>query len=234
MSCFNRPVEQTSSVNALSSVGLYVCERNKDRSNQKRSWGIEANEAREMYLKIYSAVDKIDLMLLGWDVSYCSWKWWHAPTRHAKAIAMGMAYNFYAQCSEGGVDPNWKVTPISAQKFRQKLSSQMANYKASDLMYPRDEKMHGVTHKNKQRRGMNEAATIKCKDNIMRVSYEQYFLEKTPKRGKKTRLCVNNMQLFKEHVNSMKKVHKSTCQMCGEITCMKVSSVTRMYVLEGQ
>jgi hypothetical protein len=44
------------------------------------------------------------------------------------------------QCSEGGVDPNWKVTPISATKFRQKLSSQMVNYKGLDLMYPGDDK----------------------------------------------------------------------------------------------
>jgi hypothetical protein len=51
--------------------------------------------------------------------------------------------------------------------------------------------------------------------------YEQYVLEKTPKKGKKTRLCANNMQLFQEHMNSMKKVHKSKSQMCREITYMK-------------
>ncbi len=72
-----------------------------------------------------------------------------------------------------------------------------------------------ATQKNKNRHGMNESATMKSKDNIKRVSYEQYVIKKTPKRGKKRRLCcANNMQLFKEHMNSMKKVHKSTCQMC--------------------
>jgi hypothetical protein len=30
------------------------------------------NEARETYLKSYSAVDKIDQMLLGWKVNYRS------------------------------------------------------------------------------------------------------------------------------------------------------------------
>ena len=75
--------------------------------------------------------------------------------------------------------------------------------------------MRGATHKkNKHKHGMNESATMKCKDNVKRVSYEQYVLEKTPKQGKKARLCANKMQLFKEHMNSMKKVHKSTCQMC--------------------
>jgi hypothetical protein len=56
------------SVNALSSVELYVREQNKGKGNQKRTWGIEMNEAPETYLKTYSAVDKIDQMLLGWDV----------------------------------------------------------------------------------------------------------------------------------------------------------------------
>ncbi len=56
------------SVNALSSEELYVREQNKGRRNQKRTWGIEMNEAREIYLKTYSAIDKIDQMLLGWDV----------------------------------------------------------------------------------------------------------------------------------------------------------------------
>jgi hypothetical protein len=72
---------------------------------QKRTWGIEMNEARERYLKNYSAVDKIDQMLLGWDLSYRSWRWGHAPTRHAKAIAMSMAYSLYLQCAKGTVDP---------------------------------------------------------------------------------------------------------------------------------
>jgi hypothetical protein len=52
-----------STVNALSSVDLYVQDCSKGRGQQKRTWGIEMNEARETYLKNYSAVDKIDQML---------------------------------------------------------------------------------------------------------------------------------------------------------------------------
>jgi len=51
------------SVNAISSVELYLRERNKGKGNQKRSWGIEMNDVRETYLKTYSADDKIDQML---------------------------------------------------------------------------------------------------------------------------------------------------------------------------
>jgi hypothetical protein len=58
-----------STVNALSLVILCVRDRSKGRGQQKRTWGIEMNEAQETYLKNYSAVDKIDQMLLGWDLS---------------------------------------------------------------------------------------------------------------------------------------------------------------------
>ncbi len=83
--------------------GKYICHAmpagNKGRGPQKRTWGIEMNETQETYLKNYSVVDKIDQMLLGWNLTYRSWRWWHAPTRHAKVIAMSMAYSFYLQCS---------------------------------------------------------------------------------------------------------------------------------------
>ena len=84
-----------STVNALLLVDLYGHDCSKGGGQQKRTWGIEMNKAQETYLKNYSAVDKIDQMLLGWDLTYRSWRWWHAPTRHAKAIAMSMAYSWY-------------------------------------------------------------------------------------------------------------------------------------------
>jgi hypothetical protein len=122
------------SVNAFSSVELYVHERNTGK--EKRSWGIEMNEAHETYLKTYSAVDKIDQMLLGWDVTCKSRRWWHAPTRHAKAIAMSMAYYLYQHCAEGSVDLDWKVVAVSGPKFRQKMSLQMVQYRPSEMKYP--------------------------------------------------------------------------------------------------
>jgi hypothetical protein len=64
-----------SMVNSLSLVDLYVRDCNKGRGQQKRTWGIEMNKAQETYLKNYSAVDKIDQMLLGWDFTYRSWRW---------------------------------------------------------------------------------------------------------------------------------------------------------------
>ena len=213
-----------SSVNALSSVSLYVRERNKGRGSGKRRWGIEMNEARETYLKNYSAVDKIDQMLLGWDVTYKSWKWWHAPMRHGKAIALSMAYQLYLQCAEGGVDPEWKVTPVSGPQFCQKLSKQMVTYRPSELYYPGDEKMREATIKKKGMRGKDNddgVHTVEIDKNTRRVAYDKYLDVKTPARGKKSRLCSGNLALLKEHINSMHTTHAGACKMCGDRTFMK-------------
>jgi hypothetical protein len=56
-------------------------------------------------------------MLLGWEIKHKSWRWWHAPMRHAKAIEMSMAYSLYLQCAEGSVDPDWKAVAVSGPRF---------------------------------------------------------------------------------------------------------------------
>jgi hypothetical protein len=174
-----------STVNALSLVDLYVQDRSKGRGQQKKTWGIEMNEAGKTYLKNYSAVDKIDQMLLNWDLSYRSWTWWHAPTRHAKAIAMSMAYFLYLQCAKGTVDPEWKVTPVLGPRFFQKMSLQMVQYKSSILHYPGDEKMRNTTQMKKRKHGTSKVGVIQCDDHIKRVSYLQYIDEKKPRGAKK-------------------------------------------------
>jgi hypothetical protein len=175
-----------STANALLLVDLCVHDCSKGRGQQKRTWGIEMNEAQETYLKNYSAVlDKIDQMLLGWDFTYRSWRWWHAPTRYAKAIAMSMAYSLYLQCAKGTVDPEWKVTPVPGPRFWQKMSPQMAQYKCSNLHYPRDEKMHKNTQMNKKKHGTSDIGLIKCNDHIKRVSYLLYLDEKNHEEEKR-------------------------------------------------
>jgi DNA-directed RNA polymerase subunit RPC12/RpoP len=216
-----------SGVNALLELGLYVRERNRGRGENKRRWAIEMNEARDTYLKTYSAVDKIDQTLLNYNINYRSWKWWHAPMRHAKAIAMSMAYHLYVQCCEGGVDPEWKMKPVASTRFKQELSSQMVQYKAWNKKYPGDEMMRGATQRNKNKRGgadTNEevVSLVRCNDREIRVSYEQYEKEKKQVRnGKKPRLCSDNLELLKEHIQSMTKVHPAACAYCGKKIVMK-------------
>ena len=208
-----------STVNSLSKVGLYVRQREKGRGASKRIWAIEMNEARETYLKTYSAVDKIDQMLKDWYLHYCTWRWWHAPTRHGKAIAKSMAYSIYLQCAEGKVDPDWKLAnPMSGPAFRQQMSRQMCEYRAVNLQYPGNEKMRASTQTNRRKRRCRDDTLELCDDERFRVSYNHYLDKKLP-RGLKSRLCSDNLTLLKEHLHSFEKAGKGICQVCGKKEC---------------
>ncbi len=129
------------------------------------------------------------------------------------------------------MDPEWKVTPVSGPRFWQKMSLQMVQYKCSKLHYPGDEKMRKNTQMNKKKHGTSEIGLIKCDNHIKRVSYLLYLDEKKLQGGKKTRLCAGNMTLLKQHMNSMKRVHLATCQMCGKKHTWRVRYARSMFVL---
>ncbi len=74
---------------------------------------------------------------------------------------------------------------------------------------------------NKKKRGTSKIGLIECDNHIKRVSYSQYLDEKKTQGANKTRLCTGNMMLLKQHLNSMKRVHLATCQMCGKKTYME-------------
>jgi hypothetical protein len=141
-----------------------------------------------------------------------------------------MAYSLYLQCAKGTMDPEWKVTPVSGPRLCQKMSLQMVQYKSSNLHYPGDEKMHNTTQMKKRKCGTSKVGVIKCDNHIKRVSYLQYLDEKQPRGAKKTRLCAGNMMLLEEHLNSMKRVHLASCQMCGKKHTWSVRSARSMFV----
>ncbi len=45
-----------------------------------------------------------------------------------------------------------------------------------------------------------------------------------------TRLCTGNMTLLKQHLNSMKRVHLETCQMCGKKHTLSVRYARSIFV----
>jgi hypothetical protein len=68
---------------------------------------------------------------------------------------------------------------------------------------------------------MNGDVLVECDDHIKRVSYSKYLDEKQPRKGKESRLCSGNMALLKKHLNIMKRVHGTSCNMCGKHTFME-------------
>ena len=61
--------------NALRELKLFVRERLRGRGDSKRAWAIEMNEGRELYLKTYSGVGKIDQLLKEWTCKMRTFCW---------------------------------------------------------------------------------------------------------------------------------------------------------------
>jgi hypothetical protein len=140
-----------SSVNSLPKTSLYVAQRERGRGEQKRYWGIEMNDARELYFKTYGIIDTLDKYISNANIGYRSWKYWHAAMNHAKAMGLAVAYDMYKECAEGGLDPDWKVSkPVSYHKFHDSLSRQMLQWDPAHQLYPGDKNMRRVKQLNKR------------------------------------------------------------------------------------
>jgi len=57
-------------VNSLNECQLYVTPKERGRKQYKRHWAIEMNEARELYLKTYGAVDRMDHYIKNCNMGY--------------------------------------------------------------------------------------------------------------------------------------------------------------------
>ena len=58
------------SVNALNELTLYLGCKERGRGSNKRQWGIEMNEARELYLHTYGTIDRMDHLIQNCNMSY--------------------------------------------------------------------------------------------------------------------------------------------------------------------
>ena len=60
-----------------------------------------------------------------------SWKCWHAPMNHAKALAVTTTHDMHVECAEGKLNKEWKVEPVTFHRFRGKLDIQMMKCSAT-------------------------------------------------------------------------------------------------------
>jgi hypothetical protein len=61
---------------------------------------------------------------------------------HGKTLALVVAYDMYLECTEGDLEPSWKVEkPMDFWSFWEKLSEQMLQYKPTHHKYPGDANM---------------------------------------------------------------------------------------------
>jgi hypothetical protein len=212
-----------STVNALQTNRLFVAQRERGRGEYKRWWGIEMNQARELYLKTYGVIDTLDKYVSSANFGYRSWKYWHAPMNHAKAMVAAVAYDMYKECAEGNLDSDWKLAPkevASYHKFRDILSKQLLQWDPAYQMYPGDSGMRRVTQMKKSRRRTELFRQVDLLENYEdSISLDDF---KKGKDGENSRLC-GDLCAFRKHCTSVIKQgsggrgnHALKCQSCGQ------------------
>ena len=140
----------------------FVLMRQKERgvgvNNQK--WGIEMNNAQQLYLMTYGVIDTIDtidVLIKKCDMYYRSWKYWHSAKNHFLALAVVVAYDMYKECKSEAfeefdlTEEQAKRSLLNFHEFREKLSTQGLKYHPKDQRYPGDSRMRPNTQLNKKR-----------------------------------------------------------------------------------
>jgi hypothetical protein len=220
-----------STVNALSSCTKSIRRRERGRGNSKRHWGIEMNDARALYLGSYYRIDCIDHLIQNARIFYRSWKYWHSPVLHGKALAVVVAYDMYLECCEGKLNAEWKIEkPLNFWSFRENLSEQMLAYKPTHRRYPGDQNMmsthRGTTTTSSSSirgRGRPSRSQSPASDvtPIGRVTKEQLTLQSkrraTTGQPPHSRLC-GDLTHIQQHINSAVTALKrpKVCAVCGE------------------
>lgn len=215
-----------SGVNNLASCKLSVSRRDRGVGDNKRTWGIEWNEARGTYLKTYWAVDNVDHMIKNAAISYKCWKYWHAPFNHAHAMVVIAAYDMYRYCSAGLGDKDWFVEPskrMSFREFRLKLSEQMLQWDPAagllpgDVLFRYNKKLSNKQRDNKRK---SESLEYEC-DGVTEANYS------LAKSDKRQRLC-GDLDVLIEHTESMvRKTNSVACEVCGKGTLWRCGKCSK-------
>jgi hypothetical protein len=214
-----------SMVNAINNCSMFIRRKERGTGENKRYWGIEMNDARTLYLKSYYRIDCMDHMIKNARLFYRSWKYWHSPMLHGKALALVVAYDMYLEVAEGKLMPEWKVEePLDFWRFREQLSKQMLAYKPSNRSYPGDSRMRASTQQSSRQRQV----TTKRGPGRPRKGDEQQPTESesdqvtkrdlhVASQGPKARLC-GDLSLLKKHIDGVStgRKHPKICVVCGE------------------
>jgi hypothetical protein len=225
--------QSTSSCN----ISTVIRRRERGRGNNKRYWGIEMNDAMTLYLGSYYRIDCIDHLIQNARIFYRSWKYWHSPVLHGKALAVVVSYDMYLECCEGKLNAEGKIEKsFNFWRFREKLSEQMLAYKPIDRLYPGDQNMQVSTKQSSRHRGTTTTPSPRIRGPgrpsrsqspasdvapIGRVTKEQLTLQSrrraTTGQTPHSRLC-GDLTHLQQHINlavtALK--HPKVCHVCGE------------------
>jgi hypothetical protein len=230
-------------VNALNEIRHYITIKERGREangTPKQSWGIEMNNARELYLKTYGAVDSLDLMIKRCRIGYQSFKYWHSPKNHALAMAVCVAYDMYKEClTDGNAQEYWKLSEQEMRKakkelmsfysFQDKLSLQGLQYDPVQQCYPGDKDLRGEVavlmtdeRGHERKRKLDDTTRTEATSRGI-LTQEQYTEIKKKEHLLGSRFC-GDLTKLKYHTASKESLkHKLNCAVCGETTYVRCS-----------
>ena len=197
-------------VNNLPSLSLYVSEKSRGRGKNKRKWGVEMNEAREIYLKHYSGVDAADHMIKNAGIRFISRKYWHAPYLHILSLAVVASYDMYQECCDGELNEDWRIPEkerMSFSSFRLLLSEQMLAYSPLNKRYCGDHRFRGNTKLTKKRRRASDMSESSYPD--IGVTLENLEV------ARQSRLCEESPRMRSHFTNIVKANNAKPCEVCG-------------------
>jgi hypothetical protein len=219
-------------VDSLNQNTRFVTKKERGRGEQKRQWGIENNDARQLYLATYGRIDTLDAYINRCRMYYRSWKYWHAAKLHGDAMAVVVAYDMYCECTKEaaareafGITDDDKFEILDFHQFRDRLSTQGLQYSPLNTKYPGDAKMRSVTQQKKRKRVVSDVDSSPRKRGRPRKGEEkakpsELVTLKQLDAGKmngnfKSRLT-GDLRAFKKHLLSMKRdKHPKICKWCG-------------------
>ena len=204
-------------VNAMNRLSLYSQTKERGRGKYRRKWGIEMNESRQLYLNTYGVIDRMDHLIQNCDLSYRSWKYWHAGMLHGKAMAIVIAYDIYKEVCSGSLDLDYIVTkPVDFHRFREKLAIQMLEYSPKARNYAGDDKFRVYTQVPKAKRPRLSASSTTASDGsdyTTRSGVRREHLE-----GASDRLCgfLDDLLKHEKHMKSLPPSTHKVCVACGK------------------
>ena len=123
--------------------------RARGQFDNRRYWGIEMNEVRQLYLGNYSHIDSIYHLITNCHIKYRCWEYWHSPIIHAMYIYAVAACEIYIKVKEGDIDQTWKDDNIfGLWIFCDLLSNWMIKYNLTHSKYAGDANMRPVKYQN--------------------------------------------------------------------------------------
>ena len=222
-------------VNNLRTCRLSAETRTRGIGLNKRSWGIEMNEARATYLNHYYAVDNVDHMIKNAHVKFISWKYWHSAMLHFWAMGVVSSYDMYRMACDGLLDPEWAVPESERMTFRDYrmiLSGQMLEYHPKNGLLPGDEHFRFNTKQKKIRRTKRKREELEYTGDG--VTEENYKLAKADEKLS-DRLCGDLDNLWNHTRNMERTTNKGACEVCGSKTLWKCRRCNKfMCVLENR